>query len=301
MGNLGRTAKSRRMKGVRGVSTAFWSIVLLGSTIAIIAGFVGGRSIGVASSLPPARAADDSLLPAPIAQRIFTRQLVGEHSLDAAVAADPYGDPSLAVADYTRSAHGFDPRRDRAKIAVLVIDAGRAGAAITPFVASPLAVNFVVAPTDDDARATCASIRNAGKAVVIDASDVPAQRVAGLLHDGATAVIGSLDEDHARALMHVVDRRTIVVDADLAEGDALATISRATAHPTLERDVIADARDDAPYVDFMLRDALALAERTGSAIVAIHARTVSFNALVRFADRAQRDGADLVALSDLST
>jgi len=296
MGDLGGTAKS---SGVRGVSTAFWSIVLLGSTISIAAGFAGGRSIGVAGSLPPPQAGDESALPAPIAQRIFTRQLVGAHSLDAAVAADPYGDPTLAVTDEQRPADGFDPRRDRAKIAVLVIDAGRAGGALGPFVASSLPVNYVVAPGDDDAHATCATIRSAGKPLVIDASAAPPQRVAGLVRDGAAAVIGSLDTAHARALMHLLDRRTIVVDAALDEDDDLASVARASGHPALTRDVIADARDDAPYVDFMLRDALALAERNGSAIVAIHARTESFDALVRFADRAQRDGADLVSLADL--
>jgi polysaccharide deacetylase 2 family uncharacterized protein YibQ len=298
MGDFGRTAKRTGVKGVRGVSTAFWSIVLLGSSISIAAGFAGGRSIGVAGSLPPAQSLDDSALPAPVRQRIFTRQLVGVHSLDAGAPLDPYGDPSLAVSGDRRPADGFDPRRDRAKIAVLVIDAGRAGQALAPFVSSPLPVNLVVAPGDDEARATCATIRDAGKPLVIDASGASPQAVAGLLH-GATAVIGSLDEERARALMHVLDRHTIVVDADLDEDDALATVARATAHPTLERDVIADARDDAPYVDFMLRDALALAERDGAAIVAIHARTESFNALVRFADRAQRDGADLVPLADI--
>ncbi len=287
------------MKGVRGVSTAFWSIVLLGSTVSIAAGFVGGRSIGVAGSLPPAQTLADASLPAPVRQRIFTRELVGAHSLDAAAATDPYGDPSLGVSDYTRAQSGFDPRRDRAKIAVIVIDAGRASGALAPFVSSPLPMSFVVAPGDDDVRATCAAIRAAGKSVVVDASDAGPPQVARMVRDGANAVIGSLDEDHARALMRAVGRHTLVVDAALGEDDDLAEVARATAHPTLVRDVIADARDDSPYVDFMLRDALALAERNGSVIVAIHARTESFNALVRFADRAERDGADVVPLADV--
>ena len=59
------------------------------------------------------------------------------------------------------------------------------------------------------------------------------------------------------------------------------------------------ARDDTGYVNFMLRDALAIAERTGSAIVVVHARKLTFNAVSRFADRARRDGADIVALTDL--
>ena len=54
---------------MRGVSTAFWSIVLVGSTMAIAAGFVGGRSIGSAGALPVAEGnASDDGLPAPIRQ-----------------------------------------------------------------------------------------------------------------------------------------------------------------------------------------------------------------------------------------
>jgi polysaccharide deacetylase 2 family uncharacterized protein YibQ len=299
MGDFGGAAKRG---GVRGVSTAFWSIVLLGSTVSIAAGFAGGRSIGAAGSLPPStRTEAIASLPEPIRQRLFTRQLFGAHSLDAAEAADPYGDPSLAVADYPRARGDFDPRRDRAKIAVVVVDAGRAGDGLGPFVSSPLPVNLVVSPTDDGARATCASIRKAGKFVVVDASSAAPRQVAALVRDGAPAVIASLGEARARALMRALDRSTIVVDAELAEDDVVSSAAKQTTHPALVRDVIADARDDAPYVDFMLRDALALAERNGSAIVVIHARTQSFDALARFADQAQRDGADFVSLADLTS
>jgi hypothetical protein len=296
MGDLGGTAKRR---GVRGVSTAFWSVVLAGSAIAIAGGFAGGRSIGLAGALPPPQP-PDAALPAPIRQRMFTRELVGAHSLDAASGADPYGDPDVAVADDARAATGFDPRRDRARIAVIVVDAGRAGGALAPFVSSSLPVTFVVDPTDDEAASTCASLRAAGKLVAIDASDVKPAQVAHLVRAGAPAVIGSLDEARARALVGALGRSTIVIDAQLGEDDDLAAVARAAGRPVLQRDVIADARDDGPYVDFMLRDALAIAERRGSAIVAVHARTTSYDALARFADRAQRDGADIVPLDDLT-
>ena len=298
MGDL-RGAPKR--DSVRGVSSAFWSVVLLGSTVSIAAGFAGGRSIGAAGALPPPRNVDVSALPAPIRQRLSTRQLVGSHSLDAAADADPYGDPAVAVAEGARAHRPFDARRDRAKIAVLVVDAGRAGGGMDPFVASPFPLNLVLAPGDDDARATCAAIRRAGKFAVIDADAGSPFQVAQLLRGCSSAVIASLDQTRARALLRALDRRTLVVDAALSEDDDVTAAARATAHRTLERDVIADARDDAPYVDFMLRDALAIAQRTGSAIVAIHARTASFDALARFADRAQRDGADLVTLADLGT
>ncbi len=287
---------------MRGLSTAFWSVVLIGSTASIAAGFVGGRSIGAAGSLPaPVRAPDTADLPAPIRQHVLVRQLVGDHSLDAAEAVDPYGDPSLAVADYPRAKPSFDPRSERAKIAVIVIDAGRAGEAIDPFVHSSLPVNLVVAPGDPNVRETIGAIRNAGKLAIIDASEARPRDVASLAADGALPILASAGEQRARALMHAVGRGSLVVDAQLSEDDAVSDVARATAHRALVRDVIADARDDAKYVDFMLRDALALAQRQGRAIVVIHARTESFDALARFADRAERDGADLVTLSDLTS
>lgn len=66
------------------------------------------------------------------------------------------------------------------------------------------------------------------------------------------------------------------------------------------RDVIADARDDGRYIDFMLRDAMAIAQRHGSAIVLVHARPGTLAALERFAVRANRDGVDLVSLAQLA-
>jgi polysaccharide deacetylase 2 family uncharacterized protein YibQ len=282
---------------VKGVSTAFWSIVLLGSTVSIAAGFAGGRSIGSAGSLKPREL--DTLLPPPIAQRVVHRSLAGLHSLDAALAYDPYGDPERGVAAHPAERPGYDPRTDRARVAVIVIDAGRAGGELSTFVSSPLPLTLAVAPQDDGARATCAAIAQAGKTVVVDASEARPTAVAALLRDGARGVIASLDAAQATALMRAVGPGAIVVDASLAEDDDVYRVARRTAHRALTRDVIADARDDGPYVDFMLRDALAIAQRNGAAIVAIHARTGSYDALTRFADRAQRDGVDLVPLDDL--
>jgi hypothetical protein len=297
MGNFGRASKSCRVKGV---STAFWSIVLVGSTMAIGAGFVGGRSIGSAGVLPVADAhrADDEL-PAPIRQRLMRRSLEGAHSLDAAGAFDPYSDPELGVTARPRPAAGFDPREDRAKIAVIVVDAGSAGPGLDHFVGSSLPFTVAVAPGDDDAQSTAETIEAAGKTVVVDGSQASPARVAALLRDGARGVIASLDERRAGDLLRRIDRNAFVVDASLAEDDDIAPAARAQHRHVYVRDVIADARDDGAYVDFMLRDALAIAQRTGTAIVAVHARTQSFDAVARFADRASRDGADIVALTDL--
>jgi polysaccharide deacetylase 2 family uncharacterized protein YibQ len=284
---------------VRGVSTAFWSIVLVGATVSIGAGFVGGRSIGSAGALPVAEAHKGDDLPAPIRQHLLRRSLFGAHSFDAAGAADPYGDPELGVSERTRSTSAFDPRNDRAKIAVIVVDAGRVGPGLDKFVSSPLPYTMAIAPGDDDAQATAEAIVAAGKTVVVDASQTTPAHVAALLHAGARGVIASLDEQRANDLLRGIDRNAFVVDASLAEDDDVAGAAHKLHRQLYVRDVTADARDDAAYVDFMLRNALALAQHTGTAIVAVHARTMTFDAVARFADRANRDGADIVALSDL--
>jgi polysaccharide deacetylase 2 family uncharacterized protein YibQ len=297
MGNFRRASKNNR---VRGVSTAFWSIVLIGSTASIAAGFVGGRSIGSAGALPVAEAQhEDDGLPAPIRQRLLRRSLFGAHSLDAAGTFDPYGDPELAVTDRTRSAAGYDSRTDRAKIAVVVVDAGGAGPGLDAFVNSPLPLTLAVAPTDDDAASIVQKIDAAGKTAVVDGSQASPAQVTALLDAGARGVIASLDRQRATRLLDHIDRNALVVDAALAEDDDVSAAARALHRRVYPRDVIADARDDGAYIDFMLRDALAIAQRTGTAVVAVHARTQSFDAIARFADRAQRDGADIVALTDL--
>jgi hypothetical protein len=287
---------------MKGVSTAFWSIVLLGSTVSIAAGFVGGRSIGSAGSLPVAdarRADADDGLPAPLRQSALHRSLVGAHSLDAAAGTDPYDDPNLGVSERPGPAPSFDGRAERARIAVIVIDAGRAGPGLDPFVDSPLPFAFAVAPSDDDAAGTVATIAAAGKTVVADADGGSPAALAGLMRAGATGVIASLDPARATAALRAAGDGAFVVDAALGEDDGVWHAAQALHRTVYLRDVIADARDDAAYVDFMLRDALAIAQRTGWAIVAVHARESSFAALSRFADRAQRDGADIVPLAGL--
>jgi polysaccharide deacetylase 2 family uncharacterized protein YibQ len=298
MGNFERASKSASVKG--SVATTFWSIVLVGSTMAIGAGFVGGRSIGSAGVLPVADRNRLSDLPAPIRQKLMRRSLFGSHSLDAANAYDPYGDPELGVTQRASAAIDTD-RADRAKIAVIIVDAGSAGSGIDPFVKSSLPLTMVVAPGDDDARSTAESIAASGKSVIVDASHSSPARVSALLHAGAHGVIASLDAHRALALLRGIDRNAYVVDASLAEDDDVSKTARAMHRRLYVRDVIADARDDRAYVEFMFRDVLAIAQKTGTAIVAIHARNMTYDALSRFADRAQRDGADIVALTDLGS
>jgi polysaccharide deacetylase 2 family uncharacterized protein YibQ len=298
MGNFGGTSKNHRVKGV---STAFWAVVLLGSTVSIAAGFAGGRTVVAARALPPPAPADRIALPppVPIVEEKLERVLSGVNSLDGAEEIDPYGDPTLAVAEHPWPATSFDGRRDRAKLAVIIADASRAGHQLDGFVRSALPFTLVVAPSDDAAAQVFATARSAGKAVLVDASSAKLADVAGFVRD-AQGVLASVDRHRARALLATLHVDTLLVDAALHEDDALPAAARAKGWRVLSRDVIADARDERAYVDFMLRDALAIAQRHGSAIVIVHARAETLSALERFAERARRAGADVVPITELS-
>lgn len=82
------------------------------------------------------------------------RSLFGVHSLDASNAYDPYADPDLGVTDRSRQKTDFDPAAERAKIAVIVVDAGRVGSGIDKFVNASLPYTLAVAPGDEDAQST---------------------------------------------------------------------------------------------------------------------------------------------------
>ena len=294
MGNFRGASKNRWVKGV---STAFWAVVLLGSTCSIAAGFVGGRTVVAAGALPaPVRV--DLPPPLPIRTESVTRTLSGAHSLDGADDVDPYADPTLGVTEHPWPAQSFDPRAARAKIAIVVADASRVGRELDAFTASTLPLTLVVTPADDGAAHVATTARTAGKDVLVDASASRPSDVAALV-PGTQGIFGSLDRRQAHDVLQAVGRNVLVVDSALREDDDLATVLHGGVQRFLWRDVIADARDDARYVDFMLRDALAIAQRHGSVIIVVHARAETLTALEHFADRAQRDGADLVPISSL--
>jgi polysaccharide deacetylase 2 family uncharacterized protein YibQ len=292
VGDFGGTSKKH---GVRVASTALWLVVLLASVFSIAAGFLGGRTVAARALATPVPL---SLLPPPEPLRVekVHRVLSGAHSLDAADDVDPYGDPTLGVAPHPWTGPAFDARTDRAKIAILVVDGSRAGPELARFTTSPLAFTVVVAPGDDGAADAGAAARAAGKAVLVDASGAKPAQVATLARN-FDGVLASLDAPAARALLHAVGRDALVVDAGISEDDRLPEV--ATKKRLLWRDVIADARDSATYVDFMLRNALSIAQRHGTAIVLVHARPETFRAVQKFADRARRDGADIVPITDL--
>jgi polysaccharide deacetylase 2 family uncharacterized protein YibQ len=288
-----------RPRARNAAGTVIWSVVLGGSLLAIGVGFAGGHSYGTAVLGPPrvVRAAPPP--PDTIEPRDLTRMLRGARSLDAAEDdPDRYGDPDRAVAMRPSgwAPRAFDARHNRARVSVLLVDVDRSASALGAFLAEPYPLTVVIAA--ETPSAALRAVREAGQTALIACGDAGPLEVAVLRRAGAAGIVCSTDEKARAEALVAANRGGLVVD-DALDGDTLFRAARRAGVRPLSRDVTADAREDGPYVDFLLMQSLAIAQRTGVATVALHARPASREAFERFAARAQRDGVDLVGLGAL--
>jgi len=280
--------------------SVFWTLVLTGSLLALAAGFAGGRSFGNAGVAalrpPPARA--------PVADAVardFERDLHGVHSLDEAEdPRDAYDEAEDAVAVRPRgwAPATFDPHRQRARVALVVVDAGLAGTAADAFVTSPIPFTLVV-PADTDEDALHAA-RAAGKSVLVDAAGAAEDAVRARIRAGAVGIVSDATGDRAGADVRAAGTQAIVLDPLLDDDAASYRLARAANVRAYTRDVIADGRDADPLVDALFRAGLERAQRTGVAVILLHARPHSLAAAERFALQAQRDDIDLVPIDQLA-
>jgi hypothetical protein len=279
------------------IGTIFWSLVLGGSLLAMVLGFVGGQKLGGTGtqSLHPKPA---SLPSAPV-PRALDRALHGPHSLDEAEDdRDAYdaADDAVAARPAGWAPQAFDSRHDRSRVALIVIDAGTAGTPAKAFVDSTIPFAIVVPAGGDDGNTGFDAIQK-GKRVLIDVKDASAATLATDRKNGAIGIIAPGDGSPAPASM--VSAGEIVVDPLLRDDAAFYHAARQRGALALTRDVTVDARDAAPYLDAMFGTALAIARRTGVAVVALHARPSSLDAAERFVVRAGRDGVDIVPIDEL--
>jgi hypothetical protein len=280
-------------------ANVFWLLILGGSLVALGAGFLSGRSFGSAAVAqlhppPPHPPVSDAVA------RDFERELHGAHSLD--VADDPrdaYDEAEDAVA--TRPAGWapatFDPRRERARVALVVVDAGIAGTPADAFVTSPIPFTLVVPAHETDAALQTAL--GDGKAILVDAGDADPAAIRTRLRAGAIGTLTDATGDRARSIVATTGAHAIVLDALLGDDGESYRIARAAHRPACTRDVIVDGRDADPLMDALFHAALVRAERTGVAIVLLHARPHSLAAAERFTVRAARDSVDVVPLDRL--
>jgi len=280
-------------------ANVFWIVILAGSLLALAAGFLGGRSFGSAAVAqlhppPPHAPLSDAVA------RDFERELHGVHSLDEADdPRDAYDEAEDAVAARPDgwAPATFDPRRDRARVALVVVDAGIAGTPADAFVASPIPFTLVV-PADEKDGAMQAA-RTAGKAVLVDAAGAEPAAIQSRIRAGAIGELSDATGERARDVVRAAGTRAVVLDPLLGDDGESYRIAHEANMAACTRDVIVDGRDADPLMDALFTAALQRAQRTGVAVVLLHARPHSLAAAERFTLRAQRDGVDVVPLDRL--
>jgi polysaccharide deacetylase 2 family uncharacterized protein YibQ len=277
-------------------ANVFWIAILAGSLLALAAGFFGGRSFGSAAVAqlhpPPAHAPVSDAV-----ARDFERELHGAHSLDENDdPRDAYDEAEDAVAARPAgwAPGAFDPQRERARVALVVVDAGTAGTPADAFVTSPIPFTLVVPASEGDGAMQAA--RTAGKAVLVDAAGADSAAIRARIHAGAIGALSAATGERAHEVARAAGTGAIVLDPLLGDDAASYRIAREANLAACTRDVIVDARDADPLMDALFHAALLRAERTGVAIVLLHARPHSLAAAERFTVRAARDGVDVVPL-----
>ena len=288
----------------------FWVVVLIVSIAAVGGGFIGGRSIGRASVVSK-RSAAPAHVPDAIVVEPFVRVLSGVHSLDLSEATATLPLESAVAARPEGWAPPFAPHLHApSKLALVLVDCGHEPAVERPFVKGPIPLSIACDAKSDESAALVDLAHESGKMVLVqfDAADVDG-------HDARATIERRYDEWKARGLLGMVapDGRsgadTLLAYLGRRHGVAVDTMgdseaifyhrARANRVRALTRDVIADTRDERAYTAFMLQTAVGISRRSGVAVVAIHAKSRTYEELVRFAKTASRDDVQFVALDAL--
>ena len=280
---------------MKGLTTTVSVLVIAGSALALGAGFLSGRTY-VHTALMPAPPRARQSLPEPVRPRELERTLRGAGSFDeSADDPDRYGDPDTAVA--SRPA-GWAHAQAQPRVAVIVVDPEREATQLVPLAEEPFPLAVAIAPDLGDALTVA---RDGRKTSLVACDGADLETIRTLRREGAAGIMCSTsDPARARALV-IANGNGIVVDDLLSDDDALYRAARHAHVPAATRDIIADAHDQPGYVAFLLSQAIAVADRTGVAIVAVHARDSSRRALERFAARATRDGVKLVDVKAIAS
>jgi len=297
VGDIERTP--RRTGAMNRIGTIFWSLVLGGSLLALLLGYLGGRTLGGATA--PALHPKPASIPAPPVARVLDRALRGPHSLDEAEderdAYESMGD-AVAVRPTGWAPRAFDSRHDRPRIALLVVDAGVAGMPAHAFVRSSIPFAIVIPSGGGDGDIGFEA-RRTGKRILIDVKDAEPKGLALERKNGAIGIIAPGDGSPVPANIVALPHE-LAVDPLFSERPVFYRAARARGARALTRDITIDGRDTDPYLDAMFLAAMGIARRTGVALVALHARPSSLAATERFALRARRAGIDIVPVDELA-
>ncbi len=273
-----------------------WWFVLVGSVALVVAGFVSGRSI---ASVTPSVRANAVAMPASEDRAVvpFERVAHGTHSFVAVEADD-----REAVAAAARPNDAPHEQRERGRLALIVIVSGDDAALDSALLAVSARLTFAVAPdaTAEDLHA----IRDAGGSILLDVARGDAASAAASLRrveaDGLFVRAGASATPPVTLVRALAQRKGVLVDA-MPDGElGWYVAARAQKLRRLTRDLVLDARDDATYEAYLMREAVRLAHRSGRAVAVAHASGQFARMLAELPELAQRANVDIVPVTELA-
>jgi len=282
----------------RHFGTVVWVTILVVAISAIAGGYLSGealrpRKMPVAVALPEI---------APVA---IQRALYGARGLD--VPLEPFSPPiDLVVASRPG---GWAPeqrpgQREIVRLAIVICGIGEDRTLDQRFAAIPYPLTFAVNAVD---RPPAEDLRLDSRALLVD-DDPPLspERVPGalaMLHAGGVLTPLAGPQGKAAPLVQALaGARAFVVDGMADDSGRFYAAAQAQRVPAATRDVVIDAREEEPYINYMLMEAARLARRTGVAIAIGHAYPETYEALRRTLPRlGGAEQVQIVAVGELVT
>ena len=291
MGDLGEGGAN----SLKHLGTALWLTVIGVAAAAIFAGYAGGRSWQRAGAAAPALA-----MPEVVPQQM-QRSLFGARGADTSFDPIEQRVEEVVVARPPGWAPSRAPAlREPVMLAIVIRGIGADRTLDRRFAQLPYKLTFAVGVLDeppatiprDDPRALVVDVDPPAAASAI-ADALTRIRAGGIL----TAIAGR--PTRAEPLVNRLNG-AFAIDG-MANGEP-TVYAQARAHhlAAATRDVVIDARDEQPYIAYMIREAGRLARRTGVAIAVGHAYPETYEALRRTLPALAAEGIDVVPVGELA-
>ena len=243
-------------------------------------------------------------------------------------AATPTETPSAAATATASPARAANPNAP--KLALIIDDCGQWLSTERGFIALPVPVTLSVLPHVHGSTVIAQEAKGAGKGVMLH---LPMETLSGMYPGPGEVttkmsdaeITAQVEDDLAQVPLAAgvnnhegskasADKRVMsdVIDVLKKHGDLFFIDSRTNAAsvgeqvasadgvPTAGRDVFLDNKEDVAYSEEQLREAVAIAKRTGSAIAIGHPKPTTLEAVKALIPEFQADGIQFVLAQDLT-
>lgn len=264
----------------------FWGSVLAVAVLSIGAGFLSGSSLPGARSMPAAIKVPE-IAPAPIERSLF-----GARGPQASLEAL---EPPIDDAVVDRPA-GWAPamppsQTGPARLAIVICDMGTDETLDRRFSAIPFQLSFAVeaggnVPKDVQRSDDLALLVQAEPSTPLDRLS---ERFSAMHAGGVITPLAGEPSDAEALVTLLAGSKAFLIDGMANGSPQFYEAARDEHVAAASRDIVIDAYEEQSYVDYMLRQAVRLARRTGVAIAVGHAYPETYEALRRNLDHLVAD------------